>query len=112
MKTGTLRLGLSLMVVIGCWANQLPAQEILVVPTVEYEPEHHEPRGLPLPPRPQPAPANHLVCRVLNSHGMACQADPYTIAASSWHYEMRFVFGSSRWFLAQPCVPGKCCGDR
>ena len=56
MKTGTLRLGLSLMVVIGCWANRLPAQEILVVPTVEYEPEHHLPQGFPFAPRPQPAP--------------------------------------------------------
>ena len=112
MKTEALRLGLSLMVVIGCWANRLPAQEILVVPTVEYEPEHHLPQGFPFAPRPQPAPANHVVCRALNSHGMACLADPYTIAASSWHYEMRFVFGSSRWFLALPCVPGECCGQQ
>jgi hypothetical protein len=112
MKTWTVRLGLSLMVVIGCWANRLPAQEILVVPTVEYEPAHHEPFTFPFAPRPQPAPANHVVCRALNSHGMGCQEDPYTIAASSWRYEMRFIFGSSRWFLAQPCVPGQCCGNK
>jgi len=118
MKTEALRLGLSLMIVIGCWADRLPAQvilpaqEILVVPTVEYEPDHHPPQGFPLAPLPQRAPANSVVCRALNSHGMACQWDPYTIAASNLHYELRFVFGSSRWFLALPCVPCKCCGEK
>src|SRR5260370_25635384 len=76
MKTWTLRLGLSLMVGIGCWANRLPAQEILVVPTVEYEPEHHDPYVFPFGPRPQPAPSKHLVCRALSKHGMACQEHP------------------------------------
>ena len=112
MRTWTLRLGLSLMVVVGFWTSRLPAQEILVVPMVPYEPELHEPSPFPFAPRPRPEPAKHLPRRVLNHFDMCCQNDPYVIASSSWHYEALFVFGSSRWFFQQPCVPGQLCAGK
>ena len=111
MKTW-LRLGLSLIIVIGFWASRLPAQEILVVPTVPYEPEHHESSVFPFTPRPQPEPAKHLARRVLNHFDLGCQHDPYTVASGGWRYEARFVFGSSRSFFSLPCVPGQLCGDK
>ncbi|MBI3821716.1 MAG: hypothetical protein HY289_03440 [Planctomycetes bacterium] len=105
MGTWTLRLGLSLMVVVSFWANALPAQEVLLVPAIPYEPAHHGPPANPFMPRSQPAPADHFTMRLLNSHGIGCKADPYNPAASSWHYEARFIFGSSRSFFDLPCEP-------
>jgi hypothetical protein len=109
MKTWTTRLGLSLMVVVGFWTSRASAQEVLVVPEIPYAPSHHPDTGLPFGPRPQPTPANHWMVRCANNHGVFCEADPYTIAASSLRYELKFIWGSSRWFLAQPCPPGHVC---
>lgn len=112
MSNCTVRLGLSLMIVIGFWPDQLPAQEILVVPEIPYEPAYHPESNAAFWRRPTPTPADHRLRRALNHFDLGCQADPYTPAASSFRYEMLFVFGSSRWFLSQPCVPGQFCGDR
>ena len=60
MKTWTLRLGLSLMVVVGFWTNPLPAQ-VIVVPTVPYEPDHRPYYEMPLVPRQLPATPNDLL---------------------------------------------------
>ena len=40
-------LGLSLMVVISFWSGPLAAQDVLVAPTVPYEPAHHPPSPAP-----------------------------------------------------------------
>jgi hypothetical protein len=111
MRTWTLRLGMSLMVVVGFWTNGLRAQEILVVPTVPYEPDQHERAYLPLGLRPQPRPADHLARRLLNSHGLGCQDDSYA-TCGSWRYEARFIFGSCRAFFDQSCAPNQPCADR
>lgn len=108
MKTWTVRLGLSLMVVVSFWADRLPAQEVLLVPAIPYEPAHHGSPTYPLTPRPLPAPADHHLRRMLNSHGMGCQDDLYSPACNSWHYHMRFAFGSCRSFFDIPCEPGQC----
>jgi hypothetical protein len=109
MKTWMLRFGLSLMIVVGFWANRLPAQEILLVPEVHYEPASHPQEAFPFTRRPQAPPADHLARRLLNSHGMGCQADLYAVAPSSWRYEYAFAFSSSRNFFGYPCVPGHLC---
>ena len=112
MRTWTVRLGLSLMVVVGFWMSRLPAQEILLVPVVPYEPAHQPPTGFPFALRPQPTPADYLARRLLNSHGMGCANDPYYPTCGNLHYEFRFIFGSCRSFFDQPCVPGQGCGDK
>jgi hypothetical protein len=106
MTTWTVRLGLSLIVVVGFWANRLPAQEVLVVPLVPYEPALQPPPSFPFSPRPRPAPAPSAVHRCMNKHGVGCAADPYYPTCGSCHYEWNFAFGSCRWFFDQPCIPG------
>jgi hypothetical protein len=107
MQTWTLRLGLSLIVVVGYWTHRLPAQEILIVPEIRYEPAHHAPAPFPFAPRPVSAPADHFGQRCLNKHGVGCKDDPYAPACSSLHYELRFMFGSCRSFFEQPCAPAR-----
>ncbi len=109
MRTWMVRLGMSLIIVVGFWTNRLPAQEILVVPEIHYEPAQQPPTGSPFPPRPQPARADHLTRRVLNSHGVGCANDPYVPAFGNLRYELRFMYGSSRSFFDWPCEPGKLC---
>ena len=112
MKTWTLRLGMSLMVVVAFGANGLLAQEaVLIVPVVPYEPAHHPyvPAALSAPSRP--APASHGVQRALNSHGVGCGIVPFYPACGNLHYETRFIFGSCRSFFGESCPPnahGKC----
>jgi hypothetical protein len=112
MRTWMLRLGLSLMVVVGFWTNPLPAQEILVVPTIPYEPAYQPPMPFPFPPGPRPGPADHHLRRVLNSHGMGCKDDPFYTTCGSLHYELRFIFGSCRSFFSQGCDPNQPCADK
>lgn len=110
MKTWTLRLGLSLMVVVSFWTNRLPAQpaqEILVVPEIRYEPDHHVPAYLPIAPRPRPLPADHPWHHSLNKCGVGCKDDPFYPTCGSLHYELRFMLGSCRTFFEQPCEPGR-----
>ena len=110
MQTWTLRLGLSLIIVVGFWTNRLPAQEIFVVPAIPYEPAQHPPTGFPFGPKAKPAPADHWAMRVLNNHGVGCANDPYVPAFGNLHYEIRFIFGSSRtffdWPYCEPCTLG------
>ena len=110
MKIGMMRLGLSLMLVVGFWTNRLSAQEVLVVPEVFYEPERHPP-GAPIMPRPRPAPADHLAKRVVNHFGLSCKDDPYSPVCGSWRYEAHFIFGGCHWFFGEPCAPFQPCAD-
>ena len=112
MRTWTLRFGLSLMVMLSFWTSRLPAQEILIVPEVPYEPAHHAPAPWALAPRPLPAPADHWARRVLNQHGVGCANDPFYPACINWRYQATFVFGSCRSFFDQQCEAGKFCGDK
>ena len=109
MKMWTVRLGLSLMIIVGFWTNPLPAQEILVVPAIPYEPAYQPPGNNPFAPRPPAPKATHLPVRLLNSHGVACQNDPYYPTCGNVFYELRFAFGSCRSFFDQACVPGQLC---
>ena len=112
MKIGMMRLGMSLMLVVGFWTNRLPAQEILVVPEVHYEPARHSP-GAPLQGRSSPGPAaDHAARRTLNHFGMGCKDDPYYTTCGSWRYEVHFIFGSCRSFFSQECAPNQPCADR
>ena len=111
MKIGMMRLGMSLMLVVGFGANRLPAQEIFVVPEVHYEPDR-QPLGPPLQASPRPAPADHLARRAVNHFGVGCQDDPYYTTCGSWRYEARFIFGSCRTFFDQSCAPFQPCADR
>src|SRR5262245_57767044 len=80
MKIGMLRLGLSLMIVLGFWTNRLPAQDhLLVVPTIPYEPLMHPPTPAPFGPRSPGLTATNPLHRTLNNHGMACGIDPYYV---------------------------------
>ena len=113
MKTWTLRLGLSLMIAVGFWPSQLPAQqytippvqEVLVVPTVPYEPAYHPYVPPAFMPAPQPQPANHFLQRSLNSHGLCCQANHPYGCCGNFHSEMRWIFGSCREFFQERCEP-------
>src|SRR6185369_13232099 len=96
MKTWTARLGLSLIVVVGFWTNRLPAQEVLLVPAIPYEPALQPPGDFPFSPRPRPAPSPSAVHRCMNGHGVGCQADPYYPVCGSCRYEFLFAFGSCR----------------
>lgn len=110
MRTTALRLGLSLMVVVTFWTGRLAAQEVFVVPTVEYDPDHHPP-GRPLMGKPLPPPAKHLYKRVLNHVDLGCQADPWG-AVQNFHWEANWIFGSSRSWFFEPCIPNQPCADR
>ena len=63
MKTWMLRLGMSLIVVVGFWTNRLPAQEVLLVPEVPYVPAYHPPANFPFTPRPRPPEIGRASCR-------------------------------------------------
>jgi hypothetical protein len=126
MRTWTVRLGLSLMVVVGLWTSRAPAQEnlmppaqecvrpplyVTVAPTLAFIPDHH-PYYVPLSPPPPPCQAKHAVVRVLNHFGMGCQADSFS-AVGSFASEFRWAFGSSRSFFEERCCPpGQPCADR
>ncbi len=110
MRTTTLRVGLSLMVVISLWAGRLAAQEVYVVPTVPFDPDHHAPSPN-LIPRPAPPPAKHLYKQVLNHFGMACQPDPWNYPFT-FHQEMNWMFGSTRTWFNEPCIPTLPCAER
>lgn len=132
MRQWTLRLGLSLMVVVGFWTSQSPAQEpipqpkkapvqvlpppalqplpvygphVFVVPVTPYEPAHHPELPPAFAPR-LPAPlANGHITRTLNNCGIGCGMDPFYSACSNLHYELYFAFGSCRWFFNESCPP-------
>ena len=107
MKTWTVRLGLSLMVIVGFWTNRLPAQELFVVPAVPYAPAHHPPSAPAYAPPYMAPPAKHGVTRVLNQHGMCCGVDPFSPACGNLRYELNFIFGSCRWWMQEPCYPNQ-----
>ncbi len=131
MKRWTLRLGLSLMVVVGICTSRLPAQEPLpapgnnngkiheveiipelpIVPIVPYEPATHPPFGSPLVPKQAPTPGKYFYQRALNHFNLGCQADPWG-AVQNFHWEMHWMFGSSRWFFGESCAPNQPCADR
>jgi hypothetical protein len=111
MKTWTLRLSMSLMVVAAFWANRLPAQEpVVIVPPSPYEPARHPyfPPAITIPERP-PVPS-HPIHRFMHNHGINCGlVYPYA-ACSNLHYETRYVFGSCRWFFNETCPPNSSNG--
>jgi hypothetical protein len=129
MKTWNLRLGLSLLLVVGFWSSRLPAQEpipqpkaipnqtpqpvqILVMPSVEYAPAYvpSSPPAFALPP--QYPPSDHHLKRFLNNHGMGCGVNQYP-TCGNWRYEARFIFGSCRSFFNDSCPPGSpFCGQK
>jgi len=122
MKVWTLRLGLSLMVALGFWADRLPAQtvvtmtngeQILVVPTVPYEPAHHYPNAMPFAPRNMPGPASHHLQHLMNQHGMGCKENTPWGCCGNFHSDFRFIFGSCRSFFGENCDPNTHnCGDK
>jgi hypothetical protein len=116
MRTWTVRLGLSLMMVVGLWTNRAPAQEnvgpypstqVYVVPTVPVIPEYPPSYPPPLYPRPQSPPSKSPVVRTLNHFGLGCQADSFGSVGSFWS-EFRWAYGSSRSFFEERCIP---CGQ-
>jgi hypothetical protein len=108
MRQGSIRLGLSLLVVLGFWANDLPAQGVLIVPATPYEPAHQPYAPTPLLSRPRPAPSPYPLHRALNNHGLGCGIDPYYVPCGNLHYELNFIFGSCRSFFSEPCPTGSC----
>ncbi len=116
----TVRLGLSLMVVVGMWTNRTPAQqtnreaapEVLLMPAAKYEPGHQPNFGMPFVPKTHPQSANHAVRRTLNNHGLGCENDSFFAGCANWRYEARFIFGSCRSFFGESCPPGSLCGPR
>ncbi len=121
-RTWATRLGMSLMIVVGMWTTRAPAQQpknyldpsppIMIMPAVPYEPGHQPYMGMPFVPKSYPPPADHALRRVLNSHGMGCDYDPYYAGCVNWRYEFRFMFGSCRSFFNESCPPGSLCGPR
>lgn len=112
MNTWTTRLCMSLTVVIAFWAKPVGAQDVLVVPTVPYEPAHHPAGPMPFAPRPNPALSNRYLQSCFNSHGVGCQVDPYYPLCGNLNYELNFAFGSCRWFWNEPCHPNAPCYQR
>ena len=121
MRQWTIRIGLSLLVVLGFWANDLPAQQqiylpaqpqIFVIPTVPYEPAHQPYGPTPLAARPVPPPSQYPLHRSANNHGLGCGMDPWYSQCGNLHYEARFVFSSCRWFFNETCPPGGFCGSK
>ena len=128
MRTWTVRLGLSLMVVVGLWTSRVPAQDrlgppapvytspgteyvgppgqVFVVPTVPFVPDYH-PAYPPLYPPPPPPPAKHAVVRFLNHFGMAYEADSFN-CTGNFCSEFRWAFGPSRFFFEDRLIP---CGQ-
>src|SRR5262245_3598590 len=107
MKTWTVRLGLSLMVMIGFWTSRAPAQtvavrpsgeQVLVVPTTPYEPAHHYPRLFNAAPPVPPGPASHHLQYLANRHGMGCQSNWNWNCCGNAAFDFHFVFGSCRSF--------------
>jgi hypothetical protein len=119
MNKWTVRLGLSLMVVVGLWTSRAPAQQyipppdgpVFIVPVTPYEPEHRPYGPTELSPRPAPAPAKHAVTRVLNHYGLGCQADSFACCGSA-HSEFHWVFGSCRTFFGETCYPNQGCTNK
>jgi hypothetical protein len=111
-NTTSVRLGLSLMIVVCFWASPLHAQQVFVVPTVPYEPAHHAYEPLPLSFPQPPAASPYAVQRCFNSHGMGCQVDPFYPLCSNLQYELRFAFGSCRSFFGESCPPSAPCGSK
>ena len=113
MIRGSVRLGLSLMVMLSVWTHGLPAQELIgvppprawlvfVVPTIPYEPEHLDPLLPPYEPPPAPGTARHRLMQLMKQHGYACGTDNGW-GCGNFTYEMYFFFGSCREFFGQRC---------
>lgn len=102
-KVGMLRLGLSLIVTIGISVGGVSAQ-VLLVPEAPYEPAYPAPRQAPYAPPIQYPQSPYGFHRMLNSHGMGCQTDPWGSCAN-FHTDFRFIFGSCRDFFGEGCMP-------
>lgn len=112
MRKWTLRLGLSLLVVLAFWANHLPAQEVFVVPAIPYEPARQPYAPSPLDARPAPAPSSSPFQRAINKHGLGCGVDPYYSQCGNFRSEFLYVFGSCRYFFRESCPPNQPCADK
>jgi len=112
MRQWNTRIGLSLLVVLGFWANHLPAQQVFVIPSVPYEPAHHGYSPTPLAARPIPPRSDNPLHRAANNHGLGCGIDPWYTQCGNFHYEMRFIFGSCRYFFNETCPPGSSCASK
>lgn len=121
MKTWTLRLGLSLMVAMGFWANRLPAQtitvapggeQVFVVPVVPYEPALIYPYPSPLAEKMPPELARHRLQYLMNQHGVSCKSNSPWGACGNLHYDFNFIFGSCRWFFSERCDANQHHGSR
>ena len=112
MQGWTLRLGLSLMVLVGFWTNRLPAQQLFVVPTTPYEPARHPYAPPAFAAQTPPPPADQFLKRILNKHGMGCGVDPFYPSCGNLRYETLFMFGSCRYWMGESCPPGQRCGDK
>jgi hypothetical protein len=116
MKEWTLRLGMSLIVMIGVWPNPVPAQEylhfpkpsewpeVLVIPTLFWEPDLHPPYPLTLEAAPPPPPSQKLCRRLFNHFGMACGVNEDIIGGNVFEHT-HLVYGSSHDFFREPCAP-------
>jgi hypothetical protein len=109
----SLRLGLSLIVAVGCGWTRLEAQEPRVPMIVDYAPVETAPamepqpahRGIRLASWPlfgRPAPVREQ----LNQHGYGCQSQLDWYGCGGWRQQLTFVLGSCRSFFGEPCMPG------
>ncbi len=124
MRMWSVRLGLSLTVMVSVWTHGLPAQErigmptpdligvppanwgyqLFVVPTVPYEPDHYDPLPPPFEELPRPGTARHRLMQLMNQHGYGCDGAGGW-GCGSFTYDMHFFFGSCRDFFNQRCEP-------
>jgi hypothetical protein len=80
-------------------------EQILVVPTIPYEPALVDPMPWPFAPPRRPTPAYHHLMQLANKHGVGCESNSPWGSCSNFHYEMNFIFGSCRWFFYEQCWP-------
>lgn len=112
MTRWTLRLGLSLFLAVGCWANPLSAQTVQPVAGVVVGSPNPPPHaafdpalaGTPDQANVGAAQPRGPIRGFFNRHGVCCQNNRLG-ACSNLAAELRFIFGSCRAFYNEPCVP-------
>src|SRR5438067_1286407 len=106
MKRATVRLGLSLVLALECWAQRLPAQTPTPPPPPAMVPAEcascaDSSRGAG-PGGPE---RKHLLTRVANKYGVGCNATHDSFGCGSAQAQLTFIFGSCRAFFGEPCEP-------
>jgi len=104
MRRLTLWVGMSLMVVMGFWADRVCAQ-VLVVPEVHYAPAYPSEGPTSLAARPIPPATDKHLHRAANCVGLGCGMDPYYSQCGNARHELLFIFGSCRYWFRETCPP-------